>query len=169
MAKGKKQITPIIIIVVLLVIAGVLFISEKRKADEMRANIPDSEKFENQVKDIFGIPESHDDSGISSIQYGGESSVITYKFYPAGFADFNKELGVELSDKIEKLYEKESLANEIVFKINCPYEDDYGNVKWLPVVTFEFDRNLNNRINWSNFLSTNLLEVVKNINWLREQ
>ena len=154
---------------------------EKKQAEIERKKVMPEEmarqeiaKVEDSIKKIFGVAKNADDSGIVWMVYAkplhvlDPDCIIRYRFYPLGlFLKYEGELGVKLTPKIKKLYNKHEEIKNIVIRIESPFVDKYGNIAWERVVSFEFSRNLFNRINWRNFSDQDLLKVVENVTWHR--
>lgn len=139
------------------------------KKEEPIAPISTATDFKSAVRRIFGQPTGSESSGVGRIQYGEDSSVVHYKFYPLGLSKYENELGIELASNIRKLYEVGGKFNSITFFIEGLFRDKYGKTKWLPIVSFEFTKPIYNRINWANFFEGDLLKVAKNITWFRKE
>ena len=137
--------------------------------EEPIAPISTETDFKNAVKRIFGQPTGSESSGVGSIRYGEDNSVIHYMFYPVGFFKYEDELGVELASKIRKLYGVGGKFNNITFLIEGLFQDKYGKSQWLPILSFEFTKPIYNRINWQNFINQDLLKVAKNVTWFRKE
>jgi len=68
-----------------------------------------------------------------------------------------------LASKIKEVYKKHIEIDNIIIQIASPFKDKYGNITWRQTGSFEFSRGLNNRINWSNFNSQDLLKVTEKV------
>lgn len=123
---------------------------------------------EEAIKQVLGTQQGKDkDSGVTKVEKDGSEYVVTYNFFPAGVSDFNSELGVELAQKIKQLYEDNKQIDKLQFVCYGPYEDDYGNITWKPVVSFKVNRAIFSKINWDNFSDTNLIKIVEDVQQFR--
>lgn len=163
----------LVLFVVFLILWGVLTsppeeekIEQVKQIEKIKPSETPEISFKKAVRKIFSTPKKEKDSGVTQIIYSKDQCVIHYNYFPLGFFKYEEELGNDLSSKIKKLYETESI-DKIYFLINGPFQDKYGNLSWKPIVAFDFDRELFNKINWKNFLNSDLLKVAKNVNWFR--
>ena len=131
------------------------------------APISNAAEFHDAVIKIFEGYQSGDESGVATVSYDKESSVINYDFFPLGMFKYEDELGVELATKIKRLYEIGGEFNSITFLIHGPFQDAYGKNQWKPILSFEFSKQIYNKINWDNFVSQDLLKVAQNVEWFR--
>ncbi|MFU0783770.1 MAG: hypothetical protein ACFWT2_11910 [Thermoanaerobacterium thermosaccharolyticum] len=123
---------------------------------------------EEAIKQVLGTPQDKDkDSGVTKVEKDGDEYVVTYNFFPVGVSDFNSELGVKLTQKIKQLYEDNKQIDKLQFVCYGPYEDDYGNITWKPVVSFKVSRAIFNKINWDNFSDTNLIKIAEDVQQFR--
>jgi hypothetical protein len=120
------------------------------------------------VWEIFGRPDKIEDSGAVLVEYEQPECVIHYNFYPRGKSKYEEELGAELTSKLKKLFERDDNIGNAVITIFGPSTDTYGRYGWKPVLSFEFDRETFNSIDWSDFVKQNLLDAVKNLKWYRK-
>lgn len=133
-------------------------------SDSQVANL----KPEEAIKQALGTQQDKDkDSGVTKVEKDGSEYVVTYNFFPAGVSDFNSELGVELTQKIKQLYEDNKQIDKLQFVCYGPYEDDYGNITWKPVVSFKVNREIFSKINWDNFSDTNLIKIAEDVQQFR--
>lgn len=159
--------------ILLIIIIGIFAPVEnesEQKAEKQKITKPKIEKkketAQDSIKKIFGAKKA-DDSGVVSIRYAKPDCTIHYDFFPLGLFKYEEELGVKLMPKIEKLYKKHAEIESASILIRGPFQDKYGNITWEPVVSFEFTRDIFNRINWDRFLEKDLLKVAKNVTWHR--
>ena len=125
-------------------------------------------RVERSIKKIFGVAKKADDSGIVRIYYTETDCSIDYRFFPLGlFLKYEGELGVKLAPNIKKLYKTDDQIMNLSIDVISPFQDKYGNMTWELVVSFEFTRDIFNRINWSRFLESDLLKVAENVVWHR--
>lgn len=117
---------------------------------------------------IFGRPDKIEDSGVVLVEYKKPECVIHYNFYPRGKSKYKEELGAELAPRLKKLFERDENIGNAVMTIFGPSTDTYGRYGWKPVLSFEFDRETFNTIDWSKFVNQDLLEVAKNLKWYRK-
>lgn len=123
---------------------------------------------EEAIKQVLGMPQDKEkDSGVAKVEKDGSEYVVTYNFFPAGVSDFNSELGVELTQKIKQLYGNNKQIDKLQFVCYGPYQDDYGNITWKPVVSFKVSRAIFSKINWDNFSDTNLIKIAEDVKQLR--
>jgi hypothetical protein len=120
------------------------------------------------VWEIFGRPDKIEDSGVVLVEYEQPECVIHYNFYPRGKSKYEEELGAELTSRLKKLFERDDNIGNAVITIFGPSTDTYGRYGWKPVLSFEFDRETFNSIDWSDFVKQNLLDAVKNLKWYRK-
>lgn len=121
------------------------------------------------VREIFGRPENVEDSGVISVEYEKPDYVIQYNFNPTGKSKYEEELGKELTDKIERLFDKDKAASSIQMTIFGPATDSYGNYGWKPTLYFEVDRSTIESENWKRQDKKELLNSVKNLKWFRKE
>lgn len=140
---------------------------EAKKAKEASPPPSPETVFIKNMEKIFGKPKKIENSGVVSIQYGKTDSAMRYNFYPLGPFKHEDELGIHLAPKIKKLYETSEEFDSIVFVVHGPLQDSYGNIAWKPILSFEFDRSVYNRIVWEKFINQDLLKVAKNVEWFR--
>jgi len=150
----------------IIIIAGLIWISGLFKGK--KAPEPSTLTLQASVMQIFGSPKGQDDSGVIKVIPGEKDCAIHYRFFPLGMFGFEKELGSDLAPKIKTFYQKDGRAENLTFLVLGPFDDAYGNRKWNPVVSFEFTREIYNRINWQNFLNSDLLSITDNIIWMRK-
>jgi len=115
------------------------------------------------IEEIFGVYENDNESGITMVTVTSDEAIIYYNFSPLGIKDFYYELGINLSDKINKFYSNNTSISNLVFKIFGPFQDNYGNIKWKRMIEFEVSRELYEKINWDNFYGKDLITIVENI------
>lgn len=165
-------------ILVLFVIAVVAFgvggsmlpetTQETRKTEKEEANKTTQEvhKIEPQdrfVKHLGGYSKGNHDNGVIKISYEDNALFVDYRFYPVGISSIRKELGIQLASKIRKLYENESQIDTVIFNVYLPYQDKYGNEFWKPTAGFTMTRSIFDKINWNNFLTSNLLDIAEDV------
>jgi hypothetical protein len=120
------------------------------------------------IYDIFGRPDKIEDSGTVLVEYDPAECVIHYNFQPRGKGKYEEELGNELAPKLKKLFERDGNIEDAFLTIFGPSTDTYGRYGWQPVLSFEFDRDIFDSIDWGSFAKQDLLEVVKNPKWYRK-
>ncbi len=120
------------------------------------------------VWEIFGRPDKIEDSGAVLVEYEQPECVIHYNFYPRGKSKYKEELGAQLTPRLKKLFEKDDNIGNAVITVFGPSTDTYGRYGWKPVLSFEFDRETFNSIDWSDFVKHNLLDAVKNLKWYKK-
>lgn len=118
--------------------------------------------------DIFGRPEKIEDSGAVLVEYDPAECVIHYNFQPGGKSKYEEELGIELTPKLQKLFDMDKNIEDAFLTIFGPSTDTYGRYGWKPVLSFEFDRDMFNSIDWGKFARKDLLETVRNLKWYRK-
>ena len=124
---------------------------------------------ERLVREIFGRPEKVEDSGVISVEYTKPDYVIHYNFYPPGKTKYEEELGEELTAKIKKLFESDENIGNVEITIFGLSTDSYGNYGWKPALSFEMDRDTYNNTDWKKLRKKDLLDVVKNLKWIRKE
>jgi len=162
MAKRTKsnKITELIVILASVVLILCFFgICKKEKAVSNPKTL---------VWEIFGRPDKIEDSGVVLVEYEQPECVIHYNFYPRGKSKYEEELGAELTPRLKKLFERDENIGNAAITIFGPSTDTYGRYGWKPVLSFEFNRETFNSIDWSSFVKQNFLEVVKNLKWYRK-
>jgi len=120
------------------------------------------------IWEILGRPDKLEDSGAVSVKYEQPECVIHYNFYPRGKSKYEEALGTELTPKLKKVLEKDENIEKLSITIFGPSTDAYGRYGWKSVLSFEFDREIFNSIDWRSFVNKNLLDVVKNLKWYRK-
>ena len=121
------------------------------------------------VREIFGRPESVEDSGVISVEYEEPDYVIHYNFNPPGKLKYEEELGEELTAKIKKLFDRDETAGNVKITIFGLSTDTYGNTGWKPKLYFELDRATVDSDEWKKLDKKNLLEAVNNLKWFRKE
>jgi len=120
------------------------------------------------VWDIFGRPDKIEDSGAVLVEYEPPECLIHYNFQPRGKSEYEEELGAELAPKLKKMFERDKNIQNSSITIFGPSTDTYGRYGWKPVLSFEFDRDTFNSIDWGKFVKKDLLESVKNLKWYKK-
>jgi hypothetical protein len=120
------------------------------------------------VWDIFGRPDKIEDSGAVLVEYDPAECVIHYNFQPGGKSKYEEELGAELAPKLQKLFKKDKDIEDAFLTVFGPSTDSYGRYGWRPVLSFEFDRDTFDSIDWDSFSGKNLLDFVINLKWYRK-
>lgn len=122
------------------------------------------------LKSVFSKPENDKDSGMTSFKISNSNSeaVINYNYFPVGISSFQEELGVELTPKLKTLFEADNTFNKVTIIAYGPFEDNYGNITWKPMLSMEITREIINKINWDNFAKQNLIKVAQNVEIFRE-
>jgi len=117
-----------------------------------------------QVVASLGKQEGDESSGAVSAKLVEDGHVrVVYRFYPLGAFGLKKELGVHLTPKLRDLFRDNPDLDRLDVEVQLPYDDDYGNITWEKAMSFTFDRQLFEKINWDNFTPQNLLRVVKDL------
>ena len=122
--------------------------------------------FEESAIEIFDIPCR--ESYLYSFSYENDEVSIHYNFNPRREYNYRHELGFELIPKIKKYFEMEPTLQNIKFTIRHPFQADEGNIDWIPILSFEFSREILNHINWEDFLEPELLRVAQNVKIYRK-
>jgi len=104
---------------------------------------------------------------VADVKNNSGAYTITYNFMPVSNDDYYQEVGLRLSDGIKKLYSTDSSIDKLTFIIDGETKDAYGNITWIPIVSFDTDRALYQKINWNNFDSGKLLDVSSNVKALK--
>jgi hypothetical protein len=78
------------------------------------------------------------------------------------------EIGIHFSRKIKEMYERAPELDHMVFNIQAPATDKYGNTAWTKAVSFKMTRAIYNKIKWSNFADDRLLDVAEDV-WIAQQ
>lgn len=119
-----------------------------------------------QVLAAIGTAPNDESSGAVSAKLEGKGRVLLgYRHYPLSAENINNEIGMMLAPKLRKVFEKHSDLQAVIVNVYAPFQDQYGNVTWEKYVTFTFDRELYEKINWQNFITKNLLQVAKDVKW----
>jgi hypothetical protein len=121
------------------------------------------------VREIFGRPESVEDSGVISVEYNEPDYVIHYNFNPPGKGAYEEELGEELTAKIKKLFASKENIGKAEFTIFGLSTDTYGNTGWKPTLSFELDRAVVESENWKKLDKKDLLNAVNKLRWFRKE
>ena len=79
------------------------------------------------------------------------------------FKNFEQELGLSFSIRLQNLYKLRKEVDLIRVKVNLPHTDQYGKVTWREKVSFGFSRALYEKINWANFDARTLLKVAHDV------
>lgn len=157
-ARPNKIITSTIIAGSVFMIICFLSVCKKKEAASPKT----------LVWDIFGRPSKIEDSGAVSVEYDPAECVIHYNFQPRGNASYEEELGTELAPKLKKLFERDENIEDAFLTIFGPSTDTYGRYGWKPILSFEFDRDTFNSIDWGSFGKKDLLNVAINLKWYRK-
>ncbi|NLU09429.1 MAG: hypothetical protein GXW90_00515 [Tepidanaerobacter acetatoxydans] len=123
---------------------------------------PDTSSPEALLESIFTSPRDDKSSGMTNYQINGSEATIEYNYFPVGISPFDEELGVHLSSKIKDLFEQDYF-DKITIIAKGPFDDGYGNYNWVPLISFEFTREIYDKINWDNFVSQNLVKISQNV------
>jgi hypothetical protein len=158
-SKPDKIIALIIMVTSVVLILCFLGVCKKEKAIYNPRTL---------IWEILGRPDKIEDSGAVIVEYEQPECVIHYNFYPRGKSKYEEELGTELTPKLKKLLEKDENIGNLSITILGPSTDTYGRYGWKSVLSFEFDRETFNSIEWRSFVKKDLLEVVKNLKWYRK-
>lgn len=147
---------PLIVLLTILFMVGIIGCSDEPKSPEETAY------------KIFG--EAKDDSnGITTAIFSPKEETmparmgIIYHYYPLSGKDIKSEIGINMTRKIKKLYETVPDIDETIFVVQLPYQDKYGNTTWKKGLQFMFTRDIYEKINWDNFLDSQLLDTVEDI------
>jgi len=150
---------PFIVLLMLLFIVGTIGCSDD-------SEIPATP--EEAAYKVFG--EAKDDgNGIETAAFLPKEETmparlgIVYHYYPLSGKDIKSEIGINMTRKIKKLYESSPDIDEAVFVIQLPYQDKYGNTTWKKAIQFTFTRDIYEKINWDNFLDSQLLDAVEDV------
>ncbi len=123
---------------------------------------------EDDIKDALGSPKDiNKDSGVTQVQKSSDGYNVTYNLYPLKGSNYNAELGIKLTQKIKKMYSDKIDVDKIQFTCNGPVEDKYGNITWKPIISFQVNRDIFEKINWDNFQDSNLINVVNDVKQLK--
>lgn len=119
-----------------------------------------------QVLAAIGTAPDDQSSGAVSAKLEGKGRVLLgYRHYPLSAKNINNEIGIMLAPKLRKAFEQHSDLQAVTVNVYAPFQDQYGNTTWEKYVTFTFDRELYEKINWDNFPTRNLLQVAKDVEW----
>jgi hypothetical protein len=154
----NKIITSTIIVISVFMVICLLNVCKKKEAANPKM----------LVWDIFGRPDKIEDSGAVLVEYDPAECVIHYNFQSAGKSKYEEELGTELTPKLKKLFEKDKNIEDAFLTIFGPSTDTYGRYGWKPALSFEFDRDTFNGIDWGSFSKKDLLNVAINLKWYRK-
>jgi hypothetical protein len=94
--------------------------------------------------------------------------VVLYYYRPPDSGKLEENISQVLSPKIKKFfdsYKRDESIQKLICSIRIPYEDSYGNKDWMPVLSFEFDKETYKNINWKKFEETELFKYAQNIQW----
>lgn len=89
---------------------------------------------------------------------------VTYHYTPIK-TQVKDEIGIHLSKKIKTMYEKIPALDHVVFSIQCPVSDSYGNKSWNKAVSFKMTRDLYGKINWPSLSEEKFLDAAENV-WI---
>ncbi len=148
-------------VVVLSIALGVVLSQNKPETFAWR----DSD-FYNSIREIFSEPGQK--RWVGGITQVDSDVVILYHYQPAESGTFEENISQNLSPKIKKFFDvfrKNESIHKLICSVRIPHEDNYGNKDWMPVLSFEFDKDTYTDINWKNFKSTELLKYARNIQW----
>jgi len=134
----------------------------KEQADPEWIAVQEEAKIRESAHKYFGISEGKN-SGMRSFQYVDYELTFDYRFYPLGLFKYETELGSSLATDIKLMYKKHPKIKNIIIRVASPFRDTYGKTTWKVLGSFEFSRSLNNRINWNDFNSGDLLKVAENV------
>lgn len=150
---------------VLIITARILLVPKQAEIPWMLSRSPHA-KMTTSLREIFN--ESKGNEWISGICHVDYDMVLTYHFKPPATGSWEDSLGMNLSPKIKAFYEKfqnnDSIQN-LIISIRVPLEVYPGSIDWVPVVSFEFDRDLYKRTDWKNFKAARLLKYSRNVQW----
>lgn len=158
-----KQIIVVCISVFLIGLAISSNSSNQASSDEDNKYSPQS-----FATSVLGTPSTTDkdiyyQQGMTDFSYdqNKKSANIIYQWEPFKNGD-NEELSLALTDKIKALFDltQSNYFNSLNFTIFTPIQDKYGNVKWVEDSSFIITRELMNKINWSNFDKSNLIDLA---------
>lgn len=121
---------------------------------------------EEAIENSLGLYGKDRGIGVVNIKQNQSKYIVTYNLQPTSQKNFLIDVGLIISGGMEKIYKSNNKVDYINFIINEPFKDDYGNVTWKSVLSFDVDRNLYNKINWDNFDKRYLLKVVYDIKTL---
>lgn len=132
----------------------------------------DMNKPEELAWKIFGRADKTGNGAVEIAFYAALSSSpsrlnITYRYNPIR-NQVKAEIGIHFSKKIKEMYERVPELDHIVFNIQAPATDKYGNSAWTKAVSFKMTRAVYNKINWSNFAEDRLLDVAEDV-WIAPQ
>jgi len=116
------------------------------------------------IQSIIGVTKDSKSEkiGITTIVYDNNQYIINYNFLPFKSSDIKQEIGIYLSDDIDKIYKQYNNVDKLKFSISKLVQDSYGNKKWVPYIEFNFNRGLYKKINWDNFDGTKLIDIANN-------
>jgi hypothetical protein len=140
--------------------------------NEPQASQPSMNKPEELAWKVFGKANKTENGAVEIAFYAALSSSpsrlnITYHYNPIR-NQVKAEIGIHFSKKIKEMYERVPELDHIVFNIQAPATDKYGNTAWTKAVSFKMTRATYNKINWSNFAEDRLLDVAEDV-WITPQ
>jgi len=87
--------------------------------------------------------------------------VVLFYYRPSESGKLEDNISQVLSPKIKKFfdsYKKDESIQKLICSVRIPYEDNYGNKDWMPVLSFEFDKDTYKNISWKKFETTELFK-----------
>ena len=102
-------------------------------------------------------------NGILGITYTNNTYNITYQYTIDSGTDITAPIGNELANKIQSIYQKYPNVDQIQFLVYEPMQDNLGNAFLKFGISFDFSRDLNSQINWTNFDPTKLTTIATNV------
>jgi hypothetical protein len=78
----------------------------------------------------------------------------------------------EVTFLVMDTYQKNASVDAVHFEVSVEYADDYGNSTTKPMFSFDFNRELFNKINWNSFKIVNLIKIAPHFHysiWIQQQ
>lgn len=85
---------------------------------------------------VFGVAKGNRDSGLVQVTIAENEAVLHYRFFPAGLAEFEKELGVDLAPKLRRFFREVKAVRYATVLVLAPYEAG-GSIAWMPKLSFQ--------------------------------
>ena len=148
-----------------IIAARILLVPQQAEIPYLLSHFPEA-KMTAALREIFNEPEQG--NWISSFSHVEYDMVLTYNYNPPDIGNLEDTLGTNISPKIKAFYDRfkktDSIQN-LIISIHIPLEIYPGSKDWVPVVSFEFDRDSYERTNWKNFISERLFKYSQNVQW----
>ncbi|HRD01900.1 MAG TPA: hypothetical protein PLP57_04565 [Candidatus Saccharicenans sp.] len=157
-----KNLTSILCLVLVLVFSFQSIACKGKEAEEDQPKAVEENINRETLKPILGEA-IENSSGLVDVTGDIEEIIISYRYYDADGENYDEGLVQDLASKIEKLYKTFKKLDRVVFQVSV--NDPATSEQWKPYVTFTINREVVEKIEWSNILAEDFFKNVIDTRW----